>query len=130
MFMSGENCRDIIGSHFVNDTITENKTLKVDLAVFAVRELGPNYPYFGQGIKHSKTVTDEKVRSFSTRKDTTKHKKIPVSWAGKTKMGQKFLMGRRFLERRVVTRNSLFNRQLTGKKQAFEKFIYWIFELR
>ena len=35
---------------------------------------------------HSKTVTDEKVRSFSTRKDATKHKKIPVSWAGKTKM--------------------------------------------
>ncbi len=26
----------------------------------------------------------------------------------------------------VWGRNSLFNRQLTGKKQAFEKFILWI----
>lgn len=86
MFMSGENCRDIIGSHFVNDTITENKTLKVDLAVFAVRELGPNYPYFGQGIKHSKTGKDKKSPLFSSVKDRIKHKKIPVSWAGKTKM--------------------------------------------
>ena len=34
-------------------------------------------------------------------------------------VGQKILMGCRFLERRVVTRNSLFIRQLTGKKQAF-----------
>ena len=41
-------------------------------------------------------------------------------------VGQKILMGCRFLERRVVMRNSLFNRQLTGKKQAFEKFILWI----
>ena len=40
--------------------------------------------------------------------------------------GQKILMGRRFLERWVVTCISLFNRQLTGKKQAFENFIYWI----
>ena len=32
-------------------------------------------------------------------------------------LGQKILMGRRFLERRVVTRNSLFNRQLTGKNR-------------
>lgn len=56
---------------------------KVDPAVFAVRELGPNYPYFSQGIKHSKTVNDEKVRSFSTKKDKTKHKKIPVLRAGK-----------------------------------------------
>ena len=45
-------------------------------------------------------------------------------------VGQQFLMGRRFLERRVVTRNSLFNRQLTGKKQAFEKFIHWILRTR
>ena len=41
-------------------------------------------------------------------------------------VGQKILMGCGFLERRVVTCNSLFNRQLTGKKQAFEKFIHWI----
>lgn len=41
-------------------------------------------------------------------------------------VGQKILMGCGFLERRVVMRNSLFNRQLTGKKQAFENFIYWI----
>ena len=41
-------------------------------------------------------------------------------------VGQQFLMGCRFLERRVVTRNSLFIRQLTGKKQAFENFILWI----
>ena len=41
-------------------------------------------------------------------------------------VGQKFLMGCRFLERWVVMRNSLFNRQLTGKKQAFEKFTRWI----
>lgn len=46
MFMSGENCRDIIGAHFVNDTITENKTLKVDPAIFAIGELVLNYPYF------------------------------------------------------------------------------------
>ena len=60
----------------------------MDPAIFAVGELVLNYPYLCQEIKHSKTVTDEKVRSFSTRKDTTKHKKIPVSWAGKTKMVQ------------------------------------------
>ena len=42
--------------------------------------------------------------------------------------GQQFLMAHGFLERRVVTRNSLFNRQLTGKKQAFKKFIHWILE--
>ncbi len=41
-------------------------------------------------------------------------------------VGQQFLMECGFLERRVVTRNSLFNRQLTGKKQAFEKFTRWI----
>ena len=41
-------------------------------------------------------------------------------------VGQKILMGCGFLERRVLTRNSLFNRLLTGKKQAFEKFILWI----
>ena len=84
--MSGENCRDIIGAHFVNDTITENKTLKVDLAVFAVRELRPNYPCFGQGIKHSKTGKDKKSPLFSSVKDRIKHKKIPVSPTGKTKM--------------------------------------------
>ncbi len=56
---------------------------KVDLAIFAVRELGLNYPYFSQGIKHSKTVSDEKAKSFSSEKDTIKHKKIPVSRAGK-----------------------------------------------
>lgn len=44
----------------------------------------------------------------------------------KKMVGQKILMGCRFLDRRVVTRNSLFIRQLTGKKQAFEKFIHWI----
>ena len=41
-------------------------------------------------------------------------------------VGQQFLMAHGFLERRVVTCNSMFNRQLTGKKQAFEKFILWI----
>ena len=44
-------------------------------------------------------------------------------------VGQKILMGCGFLERRVVTRNSLFNRQLTGKKQAFEKFTRWILSI-
>ena len=74
-----------------NDTITENMILKVDLAVFAVRELGLNYPYFGQGMKHSKTVNDEKVRSFSTKKDKTKHKKIPVLSTGKINLDRKGL---------------------------------------
>jgi len=46
----------------------------------------------------------------------------------KKMVGQKILMGCGFLERWVVTRNSLFIRQLTGKKQAFEKFILWILE--
>ncbi len=42
-------------------------------------------------------------------------------------VGQQFLMGCGFLERRVVTRNSLFNRQLTGKKQALAglSFGFW-----
>ena len=56
---------------------------KVDLAIFAVRELGPNYPYFSQGIKHSKTGKDRKLKLFSSEKDTIKHKKIPVLRAGK-----------------------------------------------
>ena len=102
----------------------------MDLVIFAVRELALNYPYFWQGIKHSKMVNDEKVRSFSTKKDKTKHKKIPVLSTGKINLGQQFLMEYGFLERRVVTCNFLFNRQLTGKKQAFEKFILWIFSLR
>jgi len=58
----------------------------VDLAVFAVRELALNYPHLCQEINHSKTVSDEKVRSFSTKKDKIKHKKIPVSTTGKIKM--------------------------------------------
>lgn len=41
-------------------------------------------------------------------------------------VGQKILMVRRFLDRGIFLYNSLFNRQLTGKKQAFENFIYWI----
>ena len=55
----------------------------MDLEIFAVRELGLNYPYFSQRIKHSKTVIDEKVRNFSTKKDKLNHKKIPVSTTGK-----------------------------------------------
>jgi len=55
----------------------------VDLAIFAVRELALNYPYLCQEIKHSKTVNDEKVRSFSSEKDTIKHKKNPVLSTGK-----------------------------------------------
>ena len=58
----------------------------MDLAVFAVRELGPNYPYFSQGIKHSKTGKDRKLKLSSSVKDTIKHKKIPVLRAGKIKM--------------------------------------------
>ncbi len=69
---------------------------------------------------------DKKLSSFSSVKGIIKHKKIPVLREGKINLGQKILMGCGFLERWVVTRNSLFNRQLTGKKQAFEKFIYWI----
>ena len=38
----------------------KSKFQKVDLAIFAVRELGPNYPYFWTGIKHSKTGKDRK----------------------------------------------------------------------
>lgn len=56
---------------------------KVDLANFAVRELAPNYPYFCQEIKHSKTVSDEKVGTSSSEKDTIKHKKIPILSTGK-----------------------------------------------
>ena len=41
-------------------------------------------------------------------------------------VGQKFLMGCRFLDGSALLYNSLFNRQLTGKKQAFENFILWI----
>lgn len=37
-----------------------------------------------------------------------------TAWQELTQLGQQFLMGCRFLERRVVTRNSLFNRQKTG----------------
>ena len=55
----------------------------MDPAIFAVRELGPNYPYFTHTIKHSKTKDDNKLKLFSSEKDTTKHKKIPVSRAGK-----------------------------------------------
>ena len=49
----------------------------MDLAIFAVRELGPNYPYFSQGIKYSKTEKDRKLKLSSSEKDTNKHKKIP-----------------------------------------------------
>ena len=86
--MSGENCRDIIGSYFVNDTITGNKTLKVDLAIFAFSELGPNYPYFSQRIKHSKTGKDKKLSNSSSVKDRIKHKKIPILSTGKTNLGR------------------------------------------
>ena len=60
----------------------------MDLAIFAVRELGPNYPYLGQGIKHSKTGKDKMLKLFSSGRDTIKHKKIPVSSTGKINLGQ------------------------------------------
>lgn len=41
-------------------------------------------------------------------------------------VGQKILMGCRFLDLSCRESISLFNRQLTGKKQAFENFILWI----
>ena len=69
----------------------KSKFQKVDLAIFHVRELVPNYPYFWQRITHSKKVKDEKVRSFSTKKDKTKHKKIPVLRAGKINLDRKGL---------------------------------------
>jgi len=107
-------------------TLPFNYDDKSGACELAVRELALNYPYLCQEIKYSKMVSDEKAKFFPLEKDKLKHKKIPVLRAGKIKMGQKFLMSCRFLERRVVTRNSLFNRQLTGKKQAFENFILWI----
>ena len=61
---------------------------KVDLAIFAVRELGPNYPYFWQGIKHSKTDKDRKLKLSSSEEDTIKHKKIPVLSTGKINLGR------------------------------------------
>ena len=64
----------------------KSKFQKVDLAIFAVRELGPNYPHFSKGIKHSKTVKDKKLQLFSSVKDTIKHKKIPASPTGKTNL--------------------------------------------
>ena len=63
----------------------------MDLAIFAVRELGPNYPYFGQGIKHSKTGKDKKLSKSSSVKGIIKHKKIPVLRAGKINLDRKGL---------------------------------------
>lgn len=74
-----------------NDTITENMILEVDLAIFVVRELGLNYLYFPQRIKHSKMVSDEKVRNFSSGKDKLKHKKIPILSTGKINLDRKGL---------------------------------------
>ena len=63
----------------------------MDLAIFAVRELGPNYPYFWQRIKHSKTGKDKKSPFSSSEKDTIKHKKIPVLSTGKINLDRKGL---------------------------------------
>ena len=78
-----------------------NKSPKVALAIFDVRELGRNYPYFWQGIKHSKTGKDKKLQIFSSVKDIIKHKKIPVSPMVKTNLGQQFLMVCGLLDRVV-----------------------------
>ena len=69
----------------------KSKFQKVDLAIFAVRELGPNYPHFSKGIKHSKTGKGKESRLFSSVKDTIKHKKIPVLRAGKINLDRKGL---------------------------------------
>ena len=65
---------------------------------------------------------NRKLKLFSSEKDRNKHKKIPVLRAGKINLGQKVLMGRWFLDLPCRGYSSLFIRQLTGKKQAFESF--------
>ena len=100
----------------------------MDLAVFAVRELVPNYPYFWQGIKHSRTGKDKKSPFFSSVKGTIKHKKIPVLSTGKTNLGQKILMACRFLERRVGAVQFPVYQAINRQKTGMGPFIYWISE--
>lgn len=61
----------------------KSQSQKVDLVIFAVRELGLNYPYFSQGIKHSKTGEDRKLKLSRRKKIQLNIKKSPSCRRGK-----------------------------------------------
>lgn len=96
----------------------------MDPRKFPVREQGPGTGLARFHKYHSKTCMDEnssrppsEVRKHANKKGTPRG--VPFQM-----VGQKILRGCRFLDLPCGGHSSLFNRQLTGKKQAFENFIH------
>ena len=98
---------------------------KVDLPILPIREQGPEslvrfHKY------HSKTCMDENSgRTPSEVRKMLQQKRRPIRSALKNGGAENF-DGLPVLRRSIFLYNSLFIRQLTGKKQAFEKLIHWI----
>ncbi len=75
---------------------------------------------------HSKTCMDENPSRTPTEVRKILQQKRHLSQDALKNGGAENFDGLPVLRPAVLGRNSLFIRQLTGKKQAFEKFIHWI----
>ena len=100
--------------------------VKLDPPKFPVREQGPREGLVSSLKYYSKTRIDKNSRRApSDVHPRSQQKRHPVRSALKNGGAENF-DGLPVLRRSVLFYNPLFIRQLTGKKQIFEKFIYWI----
>ena len=98
----------------------------MDPPKFPVREQGPETGLVRLRKCYSKTCMDRNPgRTPSDAHPTSQQKRHPVRSAF-SNGGAEIFEGLPVLRSAVLGCNSLFIRQLTGKKQAFEKFILWI----
>lgn len=98
----------------------------MDSPKFPVREQGPETGLVCLYKYYSKTCMDENSgRAPSDVHPISQQKRHPARGALKNGGAENF-DGLPVLRPAVLGRNSLFIRQLTGKKQAFEKLIHWI----
>ncbi len=100
--------------------------VKLDPPKFPVREQGPLSGLVSSLKYYSKTRIDKnRHRAPSGVGKTSQQKRHPVRSALKNGGAENFDESS-VLRRSIFLYNSLFIRQLTGKKQAFEKLIHWI----
>ena len=98
----------------------------MDPPKFPVREQGPRAGLVSSLKYYSKTRIDKnRRRAPSGEGKTSQQKRHPVRSALKNGGAENFDESS-VLRRSIFLYNSLFIRQLTGKKQAFEKLIHWI----
>ena len=98
----------------------------MDPLKFLSREQGPETGLVRLRKCYSKTRIDKNPgRAPSDAHPTSQQKRHPV-WSALKNGGAENFDGALVLRPDVRGCNSLFIRQLTGKKQAFEKFIHWI----